>query len=322
MCTIDIRIERATGRHKRDVLKLLAEHIPQTDVARRYEWLYEQNPHGRAVTVIAYGTADGEPLGITSVFPRKVLVSGEPMLGSIGGDGYVRPLARRRGVATALHNASLSAMREAGIQLMFGPPEPHNLRALLRAGSRVVTTVCRYARPGALQRVSRCFSGMLRKNNTVLSPLEGVDSRVLEVWERAVSPGMVMPVRDPAHYAWRFGAAPSGTQKAFAVMQDGHTRAICALERRGRRVAIVDLLAPRDGYAGAVRAVADACDADVVTTQMNERSPEAWAFFTAGFLPRETKFFQVLAPESAHPALFDAARWYYTWGDGDVDSLV
>jgi GNAT superfamily N-acetyltransferase len=322
MCTAGIRIERATARHTPHVLKLLSEHIPGMDVARRHEWLYEQNPHGRAVTVIAYRTATGEPLGITSVFPRKVFVSGEMMLGSVAGDGYVRPAARRQGVAAALHAACLSAMRKEGIELMFGHPEPQSLGVLLKAGARAVTTVCRYARPGPLQRLSRWFSGLTRRNRAVLEPLEGADARVRQVWERVVSPAMVMPVRDPDHYAWRFGAAPSGIQKAFALTEAGRTRAICVLERRQRRVAVVDLLAPREAYPAVVHALTEACDADVVTAQVNERAPEAWAFFTAGFFPRQSKIFHVLAPEGANPALFQAARWYCTWGDGDVDRVI
>src|SRR4051812_17876686 len=105
------RIVRAEERDRPTVLALLAEHTPGADVARRHEWLYESNPHGAAVTFLAFDEG-GTPMGLTSLFPRRVVVKGEVRLGSIGGDGYVRPAFRRRGVATALHRACLALMQE------------------------------------------------------------------------------------------------------------------------------------------------------------------------------------------------------------------
>ena len=132
------RIARAAPSDRAIVLTLLAEHTPGTDVVRRHAWLYERNPHGPAVTFLAYDD-DGTPMGLTSLFPRRVLVKGEVRIGAIGGDGYVRPAYRRRGVATALHRACLALMEEnlragAGVEFMYGAPEPHNLGALERAG--------------------------------------------------------------------------------------------------------------------------------------------------------------------------------------------
>jgi RimJ/RimL family protein N-acetyltransferase len=317
-----IRMERASARNRDDVLHLLAEHMPGTDVARRHAWLYEQNPHGRAVTMVAYDQQTGEPLGMTSVFPRRVIAAGRTVSGCIGGDGYVRPKARRRGVATAIHRAALAAMREGGIALMFGPPEPYNLRALERAGARVVTHVRRYARPrpvhGLLRRLS-CFGAL---STVRLSPIEGYDRRVEQVWEASIDGAMVAPVRDAAHYAWRFGKCPSGAQRAFVVLEGGRTAGICVLERRAGKAAVVDMLAPAASYARLLRAVSDACDAEAMTTQLNEHGPAAASLLGAGFLPRESKPFQVLADPGAGVAIFDAARWYYTWGDGELDRVL
>ena len=44
----------------------------------------------------------------------------------------------------------------------------------------------------------------------------------------------------------------------------------------------------------------------------------------AGFLPREGKGFQVLAPidHPALPTLLDPASWQYVWADGDLDHVL
>ncbi len=228
---IDLRIVRAGPRERANVLELLAEHMPEADAARRHEWLYERNPHGPALTMIAYDVASGDPAGITSVFPRRVLCAGKVVLGSIGGDGFVRPAFRRRGIASALHRACLAEMRGDGIEFMFGPPEPYNLRALVHVGSRIVTRVRRYVRPRIAHRALRSFARLTPRTRARIVPLDGADPRVAEVWDRVAASAsahgeeasgaeqgsrpaeLVMPVRDPAQYAWRFGRTPAGRSR-------------------------------------------------------------------------------------------------------------
>ncbi|MRG94113.1 GNAT family N-acetyltransferase [Polyangium spumosum] len=314
-------IERADARHRDYVLHLLSEHLPGSDVARRHAWLYEQNPHGKAVTVIARDERSGEPLGITSVFPRRMLIAGRTRLGSVGGDGYVRPSARRRGIATAMHRASLEEMRKAGVEVMFGPPEPHNLRALERAGARVVCHVRRYARPRILQGLLGPLARLVTRGAR-LAPIEGRDGRVDRIFERAIDDTVVTPVRDAAYYAWRFVESPARAQRAFVVLHHDEPLGFCVLERAGTRVALVDLVAHPDDFASALSIAAAASGAEALVTQLNDRGPHAKNLGRAGFFAREGKPFQVHASEGMDPAVFDAHRWYYSWGDGDLDRVL
>jgi hypothetical protein len=326
----ELRIRLAGEQDRRTVLSLLAEYLPGTDVARRHAWLYEQNPHGRAVTVIAFDHA-GVPMGLTSLFPRRVVVDGHLRTGAIGGDGFIRPAFRRRGVATALHRACLATMRGAhdrgdpeAVEFMFGAPLPENLGALERAGTRTISSLRRYARPRPVDRVLRVLGRLGRRRPARLVDLSGLDRRVAEIWERACMSAGVMPVRDPSHYAWRFGRSPEGAQRPYAVVEGGRTLAVCALERRGRKIAMIDFLAPPDHHVEALRAMANATDAELLTTQANEAGPTTGELWHAGFFPRERKRFQVLAP-AEHPAartLFDPTSWYSTWGDTDVDRIL
>ncbi|HVK68820.1 MAG TPA: GNAT family N-acetyltransferase [Polyangium sp.] len=314
-------IERADARHRDFVQHLLSEHLPGSDVARRYTWLYEQNPHGRAVTVIARDERTGEPLGITSAFPRRMLIAGRTRLGSVGGDGYVRPSARRRGIATAMHRASLECMRAEGVEIMFGPPEPHNLRALERAGARVVCHVRRFSRPRVLQSLLGPL-GRFVVPGARLVPIEGRDRRVDQIFERAVDGTVVTPVRDAAHYAWRFVNSPARAQRAYVVLHRDKPLGLCVLEHAGRRVALVDVFTHPDDFGDALTIIASASGADSLVTQLNDRGPHTRSLTRAGFFPREGKPFQVHACEGMDPAVFDADRWYHTWGDGDLDRVL
>ncbi len=57
---------------------------------------------------------------------------------------------------------------------------------------------------------------------------------------------------------------------------------------------------------------------------VNQGSPLVVPLLVCGFLPRETKAYQVLVPDDDPdaPALFNRRRWYYTWGDSDLDRVL
>jgi GNAT superfamily N-acetyltransferase len=329
-----ILVRRAGAGDVSAVLALLHEHYGDAyDVAARHEWMYRKNPHGPALTWIAYDRASGEPAGLTSVFPRRVSIVGVERLGSIGGDGFVRPKFRRRGIATELHRASLREMRDAGVELMYGPPEPNNLAALVKAGSKVVCQLRRFVRPldprrlgayaspfGAIRRLLQPGRSRLR-----VRPMVVEDRRLDALWEESLGDFPIAPVRDAAFYAWRYGACPSGRQRHYLVTDRDRAVAACALERDGERTVILDLLAPRRSWHRALDAILSFCRDDAaIEVRLNERGPLASALLWHGFVPRDRKAFQVLV-DDAHPQASELRKpggWFYTTGDGDVERVL
>lgn len=139
-------VRLATDEDRSDVIRLVSEWY-EHDVTERYEWFYQRNPHGRALSWIAVDESTGSVDAVTSVFPRLVFVDGQKRLGSIGGDAYVAPRARRQGLATRMHAACRADMGPGTVEFMYGVPLVHNLKALLRAGTTEVCTFKRYVRP-------------------------------------------------------------------------------------------------------------------------------------------------------------------------------
>ena len=119
----------AAPEDRETVVGLIAEYLPELDAEARFRWLYETNPHGKALTWLAFDSA-GRPAGMTSFFMRKVWLDGDVVLGALGGDGYVRPGMRRQGLGSAVHRASRKALDKLGVAVMFG-----TLSALNRAPS-------------------------------------------------------------------------------------------------------------------------------------------------------------------------------------------
>jgi hypothetical protein len=336
------RIDHTDAADRRLILPLLREYfetIPGIDVDARYKWLYLENPAGLARTYAAY--VDDRAVGITSLFPRAVRVGGRNAIGAIGGDGYVTPSFRKRGVVTALHREANLGL-DADLSFMFGPPEPANLRALLRAGAVVTGSVRRYARPLKARAFRRrgarvVFGGvldwLLRPRATRLRTERlgsAVDPRVDTVWEvtqrAAECHAEVVPVADAAFYAWRFGIPAGGRQEGVLVLDKDQPVGVAALEWHGGRSAIVDVTCPRAWFRRVVRALAASLvETDAIDIQIHVpcRSREL-ALYTLGFVPRGTKPFQVQlrGDGTAQALLARPSAWKYMWGDGDLGQVL
>lgn len=324
------------------LLPLLREYLASTtgeDAERRYAWLYLDNPAGVARTYVA--CAGREAVGITSLFPRSIRVGEHRLVGAIGGDGYVTPAFRRRGIATALHRESLAHMDE-GLSFMFGPPEANNLQALLRAGALLTGAVRRYVRaldvPGLGRWAGRvpcprAWSWLLRARPSRLrverlSSLS--DPRIQEVWRatEAASEGsdQVLPIADGTFYAWRFGGPAADRQVGVVVLDGNEPVGVAALERLHRAFAIVNVTCPPASFRRVVQAiVASLGDADSVVVQIHvpSRSKEI-ALSSLGFVPRGTIPFQVHVPRN-HPdkaLLTRESAWNYMWGDCDLAQVL
>lgn len=326
----DVRL--ATDDDEEEILALVAEMIPGVDVYARWQWLYETNPGGKALTWIA--TENGKVAGCTSFFPYRMWLDGGVVRGALGGDGYVRPAFRRRGLGGLLHDASRRDMVANRIGCMYGAPGAMNLTPLKHGGSREVGTVTRWARPlrGAalkLDALDGVIARMLKPLRTArLEPMEPMDARVDEIWNAVKQDVRLSCVRDAAFYTWRFLAAPSGVEPAFVIV-DRKDRAIgaCALEtmNEGKGLRIVDLFARPGEWHACLRAIVryateetGAQIADIKLFTLDGRKRGMWR---TGFTERESKPFLCMIPKDGDRRFIDPDRWFYCGADSDLDRL-
>ena len=330
---MSFRVRPARDADAPAVLELLAEHVPQADPRARYAWLYQRNPGGRALTWVVEEETSATIAGMTSFFPVRLWLDGHDVRGALGGDGYVRPAFRRRGLGAMLHEASRRAMREHGIRCMYGAPGPMNVTPLKHGGSREIGAVARWMRPlsgRALIRrpgVDALVALLLRPRGGLgtLDPIRRDDPRVDAIWRAARGDLRLAAVRDAAFYTWRFLDAPARKQDAFVVLDRGEPIAACALERLARGIRIVDLIAPSDAWGRALRTIAahaSRLGADLVDLKLMAPDGARRGLWRHGFLERESKPYLVMVPDGddLSPTL-DAARWFYTGADSDLDFL-
>lgn len=320
-------IREATPADRGEVAALVGEMIPGVDVAARLAWLYDANPGGQALTWIAI--EDGQVAGCTSFFPFRLWLDGAGVRAALGGDGYVRPGFRRRGLGGLLHDASRLAMQGHGLGCMYGAPGAMNLTPLKHGGSREVGTVARWVRPirmpsqlGLLGSVVKAV--VKRRRAAGLVPMARMDPRVDVVWASARTKLRLAAVRDAAFYTWRFLDAPAGREPPYVIERDGVPIGACALERMGPNMRIVDLVAVPGAWHVCLDALVafvshtDARVLDIKLFSLDGRTRQMWR---AGFAERESKPFLVMIPKEGDRRFVDAQRWFYGGADSDLDSL-
>ena len=326
-------VRAATDRDVDDVAQLIREMIPGVAADRRLAWLYERNPAGRALTWIA--SENGEVAGCTSYFPWKLQLDGQIVQCALGGDGYVRPKFRRRGLGALLHDAARSDMQHFGIGCMYGAPGAMNLTPLKHAGSREVGHVSRWARPlrGAALGIKRApfdtmIGNMLRPRFVPrLDAMAPGDERVDAVWHAFGPTVKLAAIRNSTFYTWRFLSGPAQKEPAFIILDKERPIGACALElmNEGRSVRIVDLMAIPGAWHRCLSAiaahVADTTAAQFVDIKLMALDGRRRHMWRAGFTERDSKPFLVVIPKDGDRRFLDPMRWFYCGADADLDSL-
>lgn len=324
----DLQVQRA------DLLELLAEYLAEQHgtvltakhAEDRFAWMYQGNPHGPAITYLARDRASGTAAGMISLFPRRVASPAGEWLGAMGGDSYVRPAFRRRGIARALHRHALQGM-ESGrspVRFMFTAPNAKAAATVAQAGGALVGSVRRFVRP-ALPWIG------FRRAMGVVPLTADVDPRVDDLMA-TLGPVLhggagVVPVRDGAHWAWRYGASPACRQHAALLVRGNQPVALAAWERLPDRLAIVDLVARSRDFHACLRTLFELArersGCGVLEMRLHSGAPFQGRLRAAGFLARESQPFLVQCPSGfrARQELVGNQGWWFTTGDVDIDAL-
>lgn len=314
----------ATLADRPTVEALIGEMIPGVDVAARWKWLYETNPGGPALTWLAIAPT-GEVAGCTSFFPFRLWLDGVEVRAALGGDGYVRPAFRRKGLGGLMHDASRRGMNEHHIGCMYGAPGAMNLTPLKHGGSREVGQVTRFVRP---IRVGPLRVGALGGHGGgTLSPMAPRDPRIDDVWWAAREDLRLACIRDAAFYQWRFREAPAQKEPAYVIEADHRPIGACALESMGggAELHVVDLVAVPGQWHACLRAIAAHAAAhtrartcSIKLFALDGRRRMMWK---SGFLERDSKPFLVMIPTDGDRRFVDPLRWFYCGADSDLDRL-
>jgi hypothetical protein len=327
-------LREASDADRPQLLELISAMAPHVDPGKRWAWMYRGNPAGPALTWLAVDARTERIAGVSSYFPIRMWAAGEVVRGALGGDGYVVPQFRRRGIAAALHRVLRAQMSRHSIQVMFGAPAPANRTPLKQAGSRVIDEMVRYVRPLAASGLSRRLAFFDRfsrpflsgpRSTIVLDPVRRMDPRVDAVWAATRRELDVAAIRDARFYDWRFLAAPAQAQRAYVALEGREPIGICVLQGRADALRIVDLCAPASAWPKILTAIAETAreqrQVEFALLRSDARRHQLWRH---GYVAREARPYLALACDDNDRAelFYQGSRWTYMDADIDVDWFV
>ncbi|RMG67763.1 MAG: hypothetical protein D6715_03990 [Calditrichaeota bacterium] len=123
---------------------------------RRYDWIYLDNPWGKAVAWLIWDDKKQRPVGITAAFPRKILVQGRELTCWNCGDFSIEKPYRTLGIAIKLRKAAREAVDRGEVPCLYAHPNNRMVHVHLKVGHRQIARMKRYALP---LRPSKLVSG-------------------------------------------------------------------------------------------------------------------------------------------------------------------
>jgi len=347
---VEWKVRRMEACDEAAFVPFLGNWISDRPVAVHFEWLYRGNPHGNAVTWIAVLDKGDRIVGCTSVFPRRMRLDGQPVLGCFGGDSFVDPDFRRRGIAQSLHKYSVPDMRQLEIQCHYGFPVPANLRAFVRAGALDPCDFHRFWLPLNAERIVRSLhlgpfapfaatilnpavklylARNLFRNSPSRNRLQVVgtfDSKVDELFDSIAHRFGICCVRDSTYLNWRFSNHPFIKSTIVKWQDNGTLLAYAVLDLRAEQCKILDFLVRDDeeiGYDFLASLAQFASDKGKESISLNLYAcgPSAKMFRQSGFRRRgngHRLMVHTIHDPKKDKIFKDPDKWFLMPGDRDV----
>ena len=336
-----LAIRPADLRADRDVLiRTLSRYLTPDSNARRFDWLYLENPAGPAKVWIAEG-AQG-PAGVGAAFPRRLLVEGVETSACVLGDFCIAPEHRSLGPAIQLQRACLEPIHSGRVAAAYDFPSGGMMAVYRRLGIAQSTELIRLAKP---LRADRTVARHVRSKAAArgLSAVANLALRLRDVsaredantsvdvhagscgdefteLARRVSAGYGFCLFRSAEYLnWRFCANPLAQFEILTARRDARLVGYAVIAQHGEDGSILDLFGEIDERT--VR-----CLVQRITDVMRERGamtlsvpmtlihPFCPMLSGMGFHPRESCPVVVVADRKE----LAGVRWSLMAGDRDL----
>ncbi len=242
---MDYTIYRVSSeKDKRDLLKFWSENRGR-DLDEKYEWIYENNPAGKAIVSLITDNEQNELVGCSVVFPKQVSIQGENINAGVVGDVLVHRKHRVLVPALKLVKALASIVQERELDLLYGFPNDKAAPVMKRAGFRCLGPTIRMAKvtttSGLLQKLrfgksfAAAFSPLLDfavklcafetwyrfRGGFTCEEVCKFDERFDELWRKSRSRLEIAGERTSQFLTWRFLKSPKGEHKIF-IISDSH----------------------------------------------------------------------------------------------------
>jgi len=163
-------------REREELLAVLEQNLADLPHARRFKWIYCDNPEGPAWSWFVCDRASGQVHGVASVFRRAMWLGPRVSLCGQVGDFAIDADHRSLGPAVMLQRATFGPVDQGHLALCYDcPPHERGMSTFRRLGMKADATLVRHAR---LLRTDRRLAGRLGAIGRVLAPVGNVLLRV------------------------------------------------------------------------------------------------------------------------------------------------
>lgn len=261
--TISVRLVHQASENQ-EFLAVLQANLPSKHHARRFKWLYCDNPDGPAWSWFAVQSSPRQVIGVTSVFPRSMWVGSEVQMCGQVGDFAVAASHRTLGPAVILQRATFDLVNNKQLAFCYDcPPHQAGLSTFRRLGIKPNCRVLRYALPlrvdchlrkrlGAasvvpaaagnlLLRLHRRFAKTGTTDLEVSSHQDLFSEEFSKLDEAVRGPNAIRGRRSAAHLNWRYREDPLQQYEVLTARRKNALIAFAVLRTTDEVVTIVDL---------------------------------------------------------------------------------
>lgn len=225
-------------RDRNDIVLLWKRNFPDLS-EERYDWIYQNNPHGKALSWGVRETASGSVIGAASLFPRKMNLNGQSITVGIAGDFAVNQEHRGSNVAIKLQRAVTAKVTDNDLALIYGISNEKSEPVQRRVGyvllgkmdrwAKVLKTT-KYLKASPLRGLVSKPIDFIMKNLSKetrcqraegyrIQKLNSFDPRFDQFWEKASRQFDIIGERSKDYLNWRYGQSPHRSYHIFSLIK-------------------------------------------------------------------------------------------------------
>ena len=240
-------VHRFSGAQDKEALLAFWNNSHEEHLEERYEWLYENDPAGKAIAFLVKDNAHETYVGCSAAHPRRFSFLGASLRAVIARDFFVHPGHRVLGPALALMKELASTVEEDEADFIYAYPNKQAAQVMKRVGFRFLGSWTRMAKPMGAKRkchswnIPRCLSRLMStvfrvafwlyafetwyrfRDGFTFQEIPAFDQRFDALWQESGSRSRVTGERTLDYCTWRFRKCPTKQYTTFAMFDSGGT---------------------------------------------------------------------------------------------------
>jgi hypothetical protein len=345
-----VKIEKWDGssQDKDKILTLLKIVFGENEYSTKeyFDWIYEKNPQGNPIIIIAKNEEDNSIVGIETIVPINLLVNGKTVKSAFSCNSAVHPDFRNKGIFGKLIDEIIKLGKEEKFYCIYGVPNKNSHHAFVNRGFSEIGKLKILGKPF---KISKIFG-----NNFILKPLdllikkkneniriesfkENFDNKFNNLFKNKIINDKITILKNEDFLNWRYKQHPTRKYDTFQLYEKNKLLSYIVLRKtifeKKQIIVIVDFKINEnidDDYKvvefifSVLNNYQDNCVGAIVTT--NPKLREHQILKSVGFMnipkilkPQPFYFItSILEPINEGMKFQEFDKWFISFGDFDV----